>query len=78
MAFSSNDGSSLLAHMLPATALLFDNSGAVVSLFDDQDRLICTTGSGQGSTGYLFEVIKEVLKLKETALGRWRLLFNLP
>ena len=40
MAFSSNDSSSLLAHILPAMARLFDSSGAAVSLFGDQDRLL--------------------------------------
>jgi len=38
--FSSNDCSDQLAHVLPVTARLFDNSGAAISLFDDKDRLL--------------------------------------
>ena len=40
VAFSSNDGSNLQEHFLPVTARLFDHSGAAISLFDDQDRLL--------------------------------------
>lgn len=40
MTFSSNDSSDQLAHILPVTARLFDNSGAAVFLFDNQDRLL--------------------------------------
>lgn len=40
MAFSSNDSTHPLADILPVTARLFDNSGAAISLFDDQDRLL--------------------------------------
>ena len=40
MTSSSNDSSDPLAHILPVTARLFDDSGAAVSLFDDQDRLL--------------------------------------
>ncbi|MCH4812906.1 GGDEF domain-containing protein [Vreelandella neptunia] len=40
MAFPSNDNADQMAHILPVTALLFDNSGAAISLFDDQDRLL--------------------------------------
>ncbi len=40
MTVSSNDSSGPLAHILPVTARLFDNSGSATSLFDDQDRLL--------------------------------------
>ncbi|BBI60813.1 GGDEF domain-containing protein [Vreelandella sulfidaeris] len=40
MASSSSDSSGLLDIILPATARLFDYSGAAISLFDDQDRLL--------------------------------------
>lgn len=40
MAFSSNDSTDPLADILPVTARLFDNSGAAISLFNDQDRLL--------------------------------------
>ncbi|HDZ49249.1 hypothetical protein LCGC14_0185590 [marine sediment metagenome] len=40
MTFSSNDNSDPLAHILPVAARLFDNSGAAISLFDDQDWLL--------------------------------------
>ena len=40
MTFSSNDNSDPLAQILPVAAHLFDNSGAAISLFDDQDWLL--------------------------------------
>ncbi len=40
MTFPSNDKSDPLAHILPVAAQLFDNSGAAISLFDDQDWLL--------------------------------------
>jgi diguanylate cyclase (GGDEF)-like protein len=38
--FSSNDNSDPLAQILPVAAHLFDNSGAAISLFDNQDWLL--------------------------------------
>lgn len=40
MRFSSNDSSALLTQTLPVMAHLFNDTGAAVFLFDDQDRLL--------------------------------------
>lgn len=40
LSVSSNNGSGLPAQLIPVMAQLFDNTGAAVALFDDQDRML--------------------------------------